>query len=75
MVGCGRAREIPGIDPHPLRKTRAPSAEQSVRGDGAKAWICKLGGEGASRLHYWTRDDGLSELATVSVHDAIGHGI
>ena len=75
MVGCGRAREIPGIDPHPLRKTRAPSAEQSVRGDGANAWICKLGGEGASRLHYWTRDDGLSELATVSVHDAIGHGI
>jgi hypothetical protein len=23
----------------------------------------------------WTRDDGLSELATVNVQDAIGHGI
>lgn len=72
MVACGRARDLPGIDPHQLREGRAGSADQMVRADGAKAWRCKLNGEGASRLHYWVRPDGLIEFAAVGVHDAIG---
>jgi hypothetical protein len=72
MVACGRAKEVSGIDPHHLRQRRAGSSDQRVRDDGAKAWTCKLNGEGASRLAYWLRRDGLAELAAVSVHDAIG---
>jgi hypothetical protein len=72
MVGSDRAKEIPGIGPHQLHQGRAGSTARVVRDDGAKAWRCKLNGEGASRLHYWMRPDGLVELATVAVHDSIG---
>lgn len=57
MVASDRAKSLAGIDPHPLRTGRAGSTDQLTRPD-AKAWICKLNGEGASRLHYWVRDDG-----------------
>ena len=74
MVACGRASSIAGIDPHQLRQNSAGSSGQVVRADGAKAWRCKLNGEGASRLHYWLRPDGIAEFASVGVHDAIGQG-
>jgi len=73
MIACGRAKSIPGIEPHQLRETSAGSSNQVVRcEDGAKAWRCKLAGEGFSRLHYWQRTDGIRELASVGVHDARG---
>lgn len=74
MVACGRASTIAGIDPHQLRQNSSGSSGQVVRDDGAKGWRCKLNGEGASRLHYWQRPDGIAELAAVGVHDAIGQG-
>jgi len=73
MVASARAKGMPGIEPHHLRSDRGGASEQMVRSDGAKAWICKLGGDGASRLQYWLRQDGIAELAMASVHDAIGH--
>lgn len=73
MVGCGRAPALQGIGPHQLRQSSTGSAQQVVRSrDGAKAWRAKLNGEGASRVHYWQRSDGLIELAAVGVHDVIG---
>jgi hypothetical protein len=75
MVACGRAKRMPGVEPHQLRAGKSGSAEQLVRADGAKAWLCKLNGEGASRLQYWVAKDGLTEFATVSVHDAIGQRV
>gem|GEM_PF-1486392 len=72
MVASARAKGMPGIEPHHLRSDRGGASEQMVRSDGAKAWICKLGGDGASRLHYWVRQDGIAEFAMVTVHDAIG---
>ncbi len=72
MVASGRAKSIPGLEPHHLRARSSGSAGQLVRADGAKAWICRLLGDGASRLHYWARVDGITEFATVATHDEIG---
>jgi len=75
MVASARAKGMPGIEPHHLRSDRGGASEQMVRSDGAKAWICKLGGDGASRLQYWLRQDGIAEIAMASVHDAIGQRV
>ncbi|MBA3808524.1 MAG: hypothetical protein H0X28_09060 [Solirubrobacterales bacterium] len=72
MVASGRAKGMPGLEPHHLRASGAGSAGQLIRADGAKAWICRLLGEGASRLQYWVTADGVTEFATVGTHDAIG---
>lgn len=73
MIGSGGATTLQGIDVHPLRESSSGSAPQVVRSrDGAKAWRGKLNGEGASRIHYWQRTDGLVEFTAVGVHDAIG---
>jgi hypothetical protein len=72
MVACGRAKKIPGVEPHHLRSRRGGSNEQLVRQDGAKAWTCKLAGEGASRLQYWLTPRDLVEFGAATVHDSIG---
>lgn len=74
MVACGRARAMSGVEPRALRDGRTGSGSQTVRADGARAWVCKLKPGGTSRLHYWVRADGTPELASVT-HDAIGQGI
>jgi len=72
MVACGRAKKIPGVEPHHLRSRRGGSSDQLVRQDGAKAWTCKLNGEGASRLQYWVTPRDLVEFGAATVHDSIG---
>jgi hypothetical protein len=72
MVASGRAQGMPGLEPHKLRIGGSPSGLQVVReDDGAKAWICRLLGPGATRLHYWAMP-GLTEFATVRNHQGIG---
>lgn len=70
-VVSGRAREIPGLELHPLRTSDLGSAPQRVRDDGAKAWRCNLQASTAAarRLHYWELPDGGVELAKVVYHD------
>lgn len=70
-VVSGRAREIPGLEVHPLRTSELGSAPQRVRDDGAKAWRCNLQASTAAarRLHYWELPDGGVELAKVVYHD------
>jgi hypothetical protein len=74
MVACGRARAMYGVEPRALRAGRTGSGSQTVRADGARAWVCKLKPDGTSHLHYWVRADGIPELASVT-HGAIGHGV
>jgi hypothetical protein len=71
MVASGRAKEMPGLEPHQLRGSASASVSQQVRSDGAKAWICRLLGEGASRLLYWVTSEGV-EFARVGVHEETG---
>lgn len=74
MVACGRASELPGLEPHPWREGKSGSGHdpQAVREDGAKAWMCNLGhGRGAPRLFYWLLPDGVIEFDSVRNHKAI----
>jgi hypothetical protein len=75
MVACGRAPELPGLEPHPWREGKSGSGDdpQAVREDGAKAWMCNLGhGRGAARLFYWLLPDSSIEFDAVRNHEAIG---
>lgn len=71
MVACGRAGQLRGLDArHRRRHSNAP---QEQRGDGGKAWICKVGeGGGAARLEYWVLPDHRIEFARLVTHDAAG---
>lgn len=74
MVACGRAPELPGLEPHPRREGRSGGGDdpQAVREDGAKAWMCNLGhGRGAARLFYWQLPDGVIEFDSIRNHEAI----
>jgi hypothetical protein len=73
MVACGRAPELPGLEPHTRREGSGGDDPQARRQDGAKAWMCNLGhGRGAARLLYWQLPDGTIEFDSVRNHDAIG---
>ena len=75
MVACGRASELPGLEPHPWREGKSGGGDdpQAVREDRAKAWMCNLGhGRGAARLFYWLLPDGVIEFDSVRNHEAIG---
>ncbi len=74
MVACGRASELPGLEPHPWREGKSGGGNdpQAVREDGAKGWMCNLGhGRGAARLFYWLLPDGAIEFDSVRNHQAI----
>jgi hypothetical protein len=77
MVACGRAGELPGLEPHPWRDGKMSGSgedPQAVRADGGKALMCNLGyGRGAARLFYWVLPDGMIEFEAVRNHDAIAH--
>jgi hypothetical protein len=70
-VASGRARDIPGLELHPLRSADAGGSPQLRRADGAKAYRCSLQANtpAARRLHYWQLSDGDVELAKVVYHD------
>jgi len=75
MVACGRARELGGLELHPLRTGMGgDDAPRSRSSDGAVAWRCALkrGAPAAARLHFWKMDDGTIEFASVGTHDAFG---
>lgn len=77
MVACGRAREIGGLELHPLRTGMGGEDAQrsgSRSSDGALAWRCALkrGKPAAARLHFWKLPDGIIEFASVGTHDAYG---
>ena len=74
MVACGRASELPGLEPHPWREGKSGGGNdpQAVRENGAKAWMCNLGrSRGAARLFYWLLPDGVIEFDSVRNHQAI----
>jgi hypothetical protein len=75
MVACGRAGELPGLEPHPWREGKMSGGggdPQAMRADGGKALMCNLGhGRGAARLFYWVLPDGNIEFEAVRNHDAI----
>jgi hypothetical protein len=71
MVASGRGNELPSLEPHHFRGGAKVGAAQQVRGDGSKAWICRLLGESHSRLLYWMTTDGLVEFALVASHGTI----
>jgi hypothetical protein len=79
MVACGRAAELPGLEPHPWRAGKASGSgddPQALRADGGKGLMCNLGhGRGAARLLYWTLPGGPIEFDSVRNHDAIGQGM
>ncbi|HTU79393.1 MAG TPA: hypothetical protein VMF09_11590 [Solirubrobacteraceae bacterium] len=79
MVACGRAAELPGLEPHPWREGKASGSgddPQAVRADGAKGFICNLGhGRGAARLLYWALPNGVVEFDSVRLHEAIALGV
>ena len=76
MVVCGRAAELPGLEPHPWREGRMSGSgddPQAVRADGGRGLMCNLGhGRGAARLFYWALADGVVEFDSVRNHKAIG---
>jgi hypothetical protein len=62
LVICGRAKELAGINPRPLRG--------AGRADGAKPMRADISQEGTGfRLHYWHCSDGTVELSCVNVHN------
>lgn len=76
MVACGRAAELPGLEPHPWREGKLSGSgddPQAVRADGGRGLMCNLGyGRGAARLFYWLLPDGKIEFDSVRNHEAIG---
>lgn len=62
LVICGRAKDLTGVHPRPLRG--------AGRADRAKPMRADISQEGAGfRLHYWYCSDGTVELSCVNVHN------
>lgn len=77
MVACGRAAELPGLEPRHWREGKMSGSgddAQVVRTDGGKGWMCTLGhGRAtAARLCYWVLPCGDIEFDSVRTPAEVG---
>jgi hypothetical protein len=70
MVACGRAKDLDGLQVHPLRTGEGPMAPQNACGE-AKAYRCAIrrNTPGAPRMHWWQLPGGKVQFANVFRHD------